>query len=236
MSVAKNGLPVECNRQFTPWFFVLLRPLLSQDDGSPTQPLSAFIMSPNTGDIDDSSTTPPIPASPRPPSPNSLEALRLPGVIAKALCMLSVDELLGETPLVCMAWRKAAIMAFAEVASDLGGGSGSDGEVDSSEKAVRSQPARENRAMTDGSSSRGVWPLERLLTNFPWGSFLSEGACKQVRNAEAVTLETRRRNCCSGFLLFLGGFLLGKDILQRRSLDRVYVRSAVRSTPWARIG
>lgn len=46
-----------------------------------------------------------------------LDALRLNEVMAKALCMLSVDELLGEVPVVSQAWRKAAILAFAEVAS-----------------------------------------------------------------------------------------------------------------------
>lgn len=50
---------------------------------------------------------------------SSTEALRRHGAVAKALCMLSVEELLGEVPVVCRAWCKAASLAFSEVASAM---------------------------------------------------------------------------------------------------------------------
>lgn len=48
-------------------------------------------------------------------------------VVARVLYMLPLQELSGEAPLVCRAWRKAATIAFAEVASGLAGGGGGGG-------------------------------------------------------------------------------------------------------------
>ncbi|CAM9154423.1 unnamed protein product, partial [Scytosiphon promiscuus] len=128
----------------------------------------------------------------------ALEALRRPGVMAKALRMLSVDELLGDVPLVCGAWRKAAVYAFAEVASDMSAGDkGAAGAAASAATTVASGRAPRGRrekaaaaaaaaaaataaAAAERGSSRTVWSEEKLLETFPWGGFLSEGACKQV--------------------------------------------------------
>lgn len=122
-----------------------------------------------------------------PPALSALEALQRPGVMAKALRMLSVDELLGDVPLVCAAWRKAAVYAFAEVASDMtvrditaapavAAGTGG--------RALRGRVAKGKAAVAAaarGDPSRDVWSVEKLTATFPWGGFLSEGACKQVR-------------------------------------------------------
>lgn len=97
----------------------------------------------------------------------TLEALRRQGVMTKVMCMLSVNDLMWEVPLVCTAWRKAAILAYAEVASDMGR---QDAGSVSLEGAL-------GDAVETGQS---VWSLEKLVEVFPWGSFLSEGACKQV--------------------------------------------------------
>lgn len=142
------------------------------------------------------------------PSSVSSAVLRRPAVVAKALCMLSADELLGEAPLVCAVWRKAAVFAFAEVASDMGGGEGEEGggEGGGGEslppppdvvgsgggggggRALRSRPARGKRneavvaaVVVAPPPPRDVWSLEKLVGTFSWGGFLSEGACKQVR-------------------------------------------------------
>lgn len=52
-------------------------------------------------------------------SSSASEAIKRPGVTAKCLSMLCVEELLGETGVVCRSWRKATILAFAEVASSI---------------------------------------------------------------------------------------------------------------------
>lgn len=97
----------------------------------------------------------------------TLEALRRQGVMAKVMCMLSVDDLMCEVPLVCTAWRKAAILAYAEVASDMGRqDAGAVGLGDALGDTVE--------------ASQSVWSSQKLVDVFPWGSFLSEGACKQV--------------------------------------------------------
>lgn len=103
--------------------------------------------------------------------------------------MLSVDELLGHVPLVCAAWRKSAVYAFAEVASDIGGGdSGAAAApvaVGPGGRALRGRAARGKgvaaAAAAAPAPSRSVWSEEKLVGTFPWGGFLSEGACKQVR-------------------------------------------------------
>lgn len=104
--------------------------------------------------------------------------------------MLSVDDLLGDVPLVCAAWRKAAVYAFAEVASDMSGGDKAvDDEAAVSATLVTGRAPRGRRekaaaakaAAVKRGSSRSVWSEEKLLGTFPWGGFLSEGACKQVR-------------------------------------------------------
>lgn len=136
------------------------------------------------------------------PAVSALEALQRPGVMAKALRMLSVDELLGDVPLVCAAWRKAAVYAFAEVASDMSvrdttnnsnntaapagaGGRALRGRV-AKGKAVAVAAAAAVAAR--GAPSRDVWSVEKLMATFPWGGFLSEGACKQVSVCVSVFL------------------------------------------------
>ncbi|CBN78046.2 conserved unknown protein (Partial), partial [Ectocarpus siliculosus] len=110
---------------------------------------------------------------------SALEALRRPGVMAKALRMLSVDELLGDVPLVCAAWRKASVYAFAEVASDMTAGAEDKGRAAGGGRALRGRRAGKVKAPAP-VASRSVWSEEKLVGTFPWGGFLSEGACKQV--------------------------------------------------------
>ncbi|CAN0482685.1 unnamed protein product, partial [Ectocarpus sp. 12 AP-2014] len=107
---------------------------------------------------------------------SALEALRRPGVMAKALRMLSVDELLGDLPLVCAAWRKASVYAFAEVASDMRAGAEDKGEAAAGGRALRGRRAGRVKAPAP-AASRSVWSEEKLVGTFPWGGFLSEGAC-----------------------------------------------------------
>eukprot|EP00903_Cladosiphon_okamuranus_P011726 g11026.t3 len=150
----------------------------------------------------------------RPPALSALEALQRPGVMAKALRMLSVNELLGDVPLVCSAWRKAAVYAFAEVASDMSVrdtdekestaapaatvGRALRGRVVRGKAAAVAVPAAGTTAR--GAPSRDVWSVEKLMATFPWGGFLSEGACKQVHkvwnaasgNMEALSVMDRR--------------------------------------------
>lgn len=102
-----------------------------QSDGSPTKrgantPSKEFLLSP-TDDLCEEALSLPhsdscenvesnagvgVPVSP-------VEALQRQGAVAKALSMLSAEELLGETAVVCRGWMKAASLAFAEVASQL---------------------------------------------------------------------------------------------------------------------
>lgn len=122
----------------------------------------------------------------------TLEGLRRHAAMVQALCLLSAEELLGEAPLVCSAWRKASVLAFAEVASEInqegeepgagasrGGGSGRELRwLPDSGKGGKGAAAA---AAASAISSRSVWPLRKLVTMFPWGGFLSEGGSKQVR-------------------------------------------------------
>lgn len=115
------------------------------------------------------------------------EALRR-GVLARALRLLSLGELQGEAPLVCVAWRKAAVIAFAEAASDMGSGDGEGvlPKEESSGGCGRGDIERERAVggeedAAGGGSVCGGWRMEKLVTTFPWGGFLSEGACKKVR-------------------------------------------------------
>lgn len=97
----------------------------------------------------------------------TLEALRRQGVMTKVMCMLSANDLMWEVPFVCTAWRKAAILAYAQVASDMG--------------RQDTGPVGLGDALGDAvENSQSVWSLQKLVDVFPWGSFLSEGACKQV--------------------------------------------------------
>lgn len=112
---------------------------------------------------------------------SALEALRRPGVMAKALRMLSVDELLGDVPLVCAAWRKASVYAFAEVASDMTAGAQDKSAAAAGGRALRGRRAGRGKAAAR-APSRSVWSEEKLVGTFPWGGFLSEGACKQVHH------------------------------------------------------
>lgn len=75
-------------------------------------------------------------------SVSALEALRKHGVMSKVLCTLSVEELLGETPAVCRAWRKAATLAFAEVASRMEDGDEVVG-IEEQEEKINSARERE---------------------------------------------------------------------------------------------
>ena len=107
-------------------------------------------------------------------------------ILSKVFSFLEGPELLKTVSLVCASWADACTDAFAELMISSVGCSPEDESTDNED----SECHEEDKTLANNSIARSMersWKY--LVTNFPYASFLSEGAFKRVYKVKNSALK-----------------------------------------------